>query len=139
MFKRKIEERLLENYRNPDANILIVKGARQIGKSYIVRYTASNYFPNFVEVDLKSDYEGKRLFDSVKTTKDFYITLSSIAGEKMNDFFDTMIFLDEIQYYPHLITMLKDLKKERRYRFIASWSLLGITLKHIFIPMGSIE
>ena len=139
MFKRKIEERLLENYRNPDANILIVKGARQIGKSYIVRYTASNYFPNFVEVDLKSDYEGKRLFETVKTTKDFYITLSSIAGEKMNGFSDTMIFLDEIQYYPHLITMLKDLKKERRYRFIASGSLLGITLKHIFIPMGSIE
>lgn len=65
--------------------------------------------------------------------------VSSLYGDKLNTFEDTIIFLDEIQYYPHLITMLKDLKKEKKYRFIASGSLLGVTLKHIFIAMGAIN
>ncbi len=47
--------------------------------------------------------------------------------------------MDEIQFYPKLITLLKDLKKENRYRYIASGPLLEVTLKHIFIPMGSIN
>lgn len=52
---------------------------------------------------------------------------------------NTIIFLDEIQYYPHLITLLKDLYKENKFRYIAAGSLISLTLKHIFIPMGVIE
>lgn len=139
MFKRKIEQTLIENYNDSNANILIVDGARQIGKSYIIRYTASNHFKHYVEIDLKSDYEDKQLFKSIKNTKAFYLLLGSLYDDNLNSFDDTIIFLDEIQFYPHLITLLKDLKKERRYRFVASGSLLGVTLKQIFIPMGSID
>ena len=57
-------------------------------------------------------------------------------GEKKN----TLIFLDEIQAYPHLLTMLKFLKQDDRYTYIASGSLLGVTLKKTTsIPIGSIE
>lgn len=139
MFKRKIEKILCEYYKNNDDKILIIKGARQIGKSFVIRNTANYYFKNYVEIDLKSDFEGKKLFLEAKTTKDFYLILSSLYGTKLNSYEDTIIFLDEIEFYPHLITMLKDLKKEKKYKFIASGSLLGITLKHIFIPMGSIN
>lgn len=139
MFKRKIEKILLDYYNSKEDKIIIVKGARQVGKSFIIRKTASNFFSNYVEIDLKSDYEGKKLFQNAKTTKDFYLILSSIHGDKMNSYDDTIIFLDEIQFYPHLITLLKDLHKEKRFRYIASGSLLGVTLKHIFIPMGAIN
>ena len=139
MFKRKIENKLYSYYENKNENILIIKGARQIGKSFIIRNTAEKYFKNYIEIDLKSDYENKMLFKNIKSANDFYILISSIYGDKLNTIDDTIIFLDEIQYYPHLITLLKDLRKENKFRYIASGSLLGITLKHIFIPMGSID
>ncbi|MDY2888351.1 MAG: AAA family ATPase [Candidatus Caccosoma sp.] len=139
MFKRKIEKTLMNYYNNSNDKIIIIDGARQIGKSYIIRNTASKYFNNYVEIDLKSDYEVEKLFENVKTTKAFYLLVGSLYGNKLNTLEDTIIFLDEIQFYPHLITMLKDLKKEAKYRYIASGSLLGVTLKHSFIPMGSID
>ena len=139
MFKRKIEEKLINNYQDKDSKIIIIDGARQIGKSYIIRNTASTYFKNYIEIDLKTDYEGEKLFEGIKSTKAFYLLIGSLYGDKLNNIDDTIIFLDEIQFYPELITLLKDLKKEGRYRYIASGSLLGVTLKHIFIPMGSID
>lgn len=139
MFRRKIEKKLTKNYRDENAKILIVEGARQIGKSFIVRETASKYFKNYIEIDLKSDYEDKQHFLNIRDTASFYIYISSIYNLKGADLSNTIIFLDEIQYYPQLITLLKDLYKERRFRYIASGSLLGITLKHIFIPMGAID
>ena len=139
MFKRKVEMILNDYYSNLNAKIIIIDGARQIGKSFIIRETASHFFANYIEIDLKSDYEGEQLFKNIRTTKSFYLLVGSLFGDKLNSIDDTIIFLDEIQYYPQLITLLKDLKKENRYRYIASGSLLGVTLKHIFIPMGSID
>lgn len=139
MFKRKVEMILNDYYNNLNAKIIIIDGARQIGKSFIIRETASHFFANYIEIDLKSDYEGEQLFKNIRTTKSFYLLVGSLFGDKLNSIDDTIIFLDEIQYYPQLITLLKDLKKENRYRYIASGSLLGVTLKHIFIPMGSID
>ena len=139
MFRRKIESALLEYYKNPEGKIPLVKGPRQIGKSYIVRETGKAFFRRFVEVDLKSDFEGDGLFKDVKTTKAFHIVLSSIHGAELGERDDTLVFLDEIQFYPNLITLLKDLKKENRYRYICSGSLLGIVMKHVFIPMGSVN
>ncbi len=139
MFRRKIEATLNSYYDSPDSKILVVDGARQIGKSYIIRKTASKKFKNYIEIDLRADFEGEKLFLGATTTKAFYLLVSSLYGAFLNTFEDTIIFLDEIAYYPHLISMLKDLKKESRYRYIVSGSLLGIALKHGFIPMGSIN
>lgn len=138
MFKRKIELELLDYFKSKDnPKILIVYGARQIGKSYIIRESASTSFKHYAEIDLKDDYENEQRFMNVKTTKDFYLLVGSMFSG-LNNCDDTIIFLDEIQYYPHLMTMLKALKKDNKYRYIVSGSLLGITLRHSFIPMGSI-
>ena len=138
MFKRKIEMYLNEYYKDFDnPRIPIIYGARQVGKSFIIRKTAQSFFKNYLEIDLRADYEGEKLFTKVNTTKDFYILVSSLYAN-LNNYNDTIIFLDEIQFYPHLLTLLKDLRKEMRYRYIVSGSLLGITLRHSFIPMGSI-
>lgn len=139
MFYRKIEEKLKQYYNSTDSKIIVINGARQIGKSFIIRETAKKHFKHYVEINLKEDFDGDKLFENVKKTKDFYLQVSALYGNNINDYNDTIIFLDEIQVYPHLLTLLKALKQENKYRYIASGSLLGITLKHTFIPMGSIE
>lgn len=139
MFYRKIEERINRYYADKNAKILVIDGARQIGKSFIIRETGKKFFKHFVEINLKDDSEGDKLFESVRRTEDFYLQVSALYGNNLGDVSDTMIFLDEIQVYPHLLTMLKPLKADARYRYICSGSLLGITLQHTFIPMGSMD
>lgn len=139
MFYRKIEERINRYYADKNAKILVIDGARQIGKSFIIRETGKKFFKHFVEINLKDDSEGDKLFESVRTTEDFYLQVSALYGNNLGDVSDTMIFLDEIQVYPHLLTMLKPLRADARYRYICSGSLLGITLQHTFIPMGSMD
>lgn len=138
MLKRKIEKVLYDYYKK-DGKILVVDGARQVGKSYIIRETASKVFKNYVEINLKDDYEGEQIFLNTKTIDKFYFQLTSQFGHKMGKKEDTIIFLDEIQVYPNLLTLLKPLNLDNKYKFICSGSLLGITLKHVFIPMGAIE
>ena len=140
MLYRKIQP-YIENHLLSDSNkILIIDGARQIGKTYIIRHTGKKLFENYIEINMLEDSIGERLFENVKTVDDFYFQVSMLAGEKMKDKQNTLIFLDEIQAYPHLLTMLKFLKQEDKYTYIASGSLLGVTLsKTTSIPMGSIE
>lgn len=138
MFYRKIESKILNYFKNPDSPILVIDGARQVGKTFIIREKASKYFSNYIEIDLKDDYENKRIFEKIKSTTDFYMQISLKYGDKLHSNKDTIIFLDEIQFYPNLLTLLKPLKKENKYRYIVSGSLLGVTLQHSFIPMGSI-
>ena len=56
MFRRKIETVLYDNYKDKESKIIMIDGARQIGKSLIIRASASSYFKNYVEIDLKSDF-----------------------------------------------------------------------------------
>lgn len=140
MLYRKIERIIYEHLTGNSDKVLIVSGARQIGKSYIIRHVGSRLYKNFVEINLIEDYDGPKIFEKVKTTEDFYFALGIIAGEKLNTNNDTLIFLDEIQKYPHLLTMLKFLRQERKYKYVASGSLLGVTLKRsTSIPVGSIS
>ena len=140
MLKRKIERKLNDYFsRDPD-KILVIDGARQVGKSYIIRETAKRYFPNYIEINMVEDSEGDKLFKDATSLKSFYLTLGAVAGRKLGNYDDTIIFLDEIQEYPHLLTLLKFLKSDRRYRFIVSGSQLGITLfTTTSIPMGAID
>ncbi len=119
--------------------ILLVNGARQIGKSFLIRYVGQKLFPHFVEINLKEDKEGDRIFADVHTTDDLYMRLSNYHSEPLGDKTDTLVFLDEIQSYPHLLTMLKFLNQESRYRYIASGSQLGVALSQTpSVPLGSV-
>ena len=119
--------------------ILLVNGARQIGKSYLIRYVGQKLFPHFVEINLKEDKEGDKVFADVHTTNDLYMRLSNYYSEPLGDKSNTLVFLDEIQSYPHLMTMLKFLNQESRYRFIASGSQLGVALSETpSVPLGSV-
>jgi predicted AAA+ superfamily ATPase len=134
-FAKRIEDFLLDE---PN-KILLVNGARQIGKSYLIRYIGKKLFKNYVEINLKEDKESIRIFEKVKSTNDFYLQLGAVAGNKLDAKDNTLVFLDEIQSYPHLMTMLKFLNQEGRYTYIASGSQLGVALSQTAsVPIGSV-
>lgn len=140
MLYRKIESYIENHFLSNQEKVLIIDGARQIGKSYIIRHTGSRLFTNFVEINLLEDVVGARIFSNIKSVEDFYLQLSIVAGDKLDTKENTLIFLDEIQEYPQLLTLLKFLKSDNRFNFIASGSLLGVTLAQTTsIPIGSIE
>lgn len=140
MLKRKIQKTIQDYYRSGSNKILLLDGARQIGKSFIIRHEGKAFYKNYIEVNFLEDKNGEKLFAGIKNTKDFYLTLSTIAGDKMGTKNDTLIFLDEIQAYPELLTLLKFLKDEDRFTYIASGSLLGVTLnKTLSKPGGRIQ
>ena len=65
MFYRKVEKILTQYYNDKDAKIVVIDGARQIGKSFIIRETAKNHFKNYIEIDLKSDFSHAILIGNV--------------------------------------------------------------------------
>lgn len=140
MLYRKIETLIEAHLKSESKKILLIDGARQVGKTYIIRYVGQKLFENFIEINMVEDFEGDKLFAETKTVEDFYLQVSMLAGNKMKEKENTLIFIDEIQAYPHLLTMLKFLSQDGKFTYIASGSLLGVTLSETTsIPMGSIR
>lgn len=140
MLYRKISKRIEHYFESESGRMLMIDGARQIGKSYIIRHVGQKMFANFIEINMEEDKLGERIFADARTTKDFYMALSIIAGDKMKERQNTLVFIDEIQAYDHLLTLVKFLMQEKRFTYIASGSLLGITLKNTqSVPMGSLD
>ena len=138
MLKRKIENYIREHLQN-DEKILLIDGARQIGKTYIIRYVCKEMFTNYIEIDMLEDFLGEKNFENVRTINDFYLQLSMKYGNLLDKKENTIVFIDEIQTYSQLFTLLKFLKKDNKYTYIASGSLLGVSLADtLSIPIGSI-
>ena len=139
MLYRKISKEIEAHLTSTSDKILVLEGARQIGKSFIIREVGRRLFKNFVEVNFAEDDEGPQHFKNIHSTEAFYFNLSMVAGNQLGNADDTLVFLDEIQVYPQYLTMLKFFRQECRYRFITSGSLLGIALRSTTsIPVGSI-
>lgn len=139
MLYRKIRAYIEAHLKSDEDKILLVEGARQIGKSYIIRDAGRDLYDNFVEINFVEDDEGEKIFKNVHTTEEFYLKLSMVAGTRLDSYENTLVFIDEIQHYPQFLTMLKFLREEHRYRFISSGSLLGIALKGtVSVPVGSV-
>ena len=140
MLYRKIESVIDGYFGKSSDKALVVTGARQIGKSFIIRHCAHKFFKNVIEINLIEDSEGPRLFDNIRTVDDLYLALAGFSGKALGTAEDTLVFFDEIQEYPQLLTMLKFLCQEGRYRYVASGSLLGVTLKKSkSVPLGSVD
>ena len=140
MLYRKIASKIESFLKSEKKRMLVVSGARQVGKSYIIREVGMRLYSNFIEVNMEEDKQSNRLFENARTVEDFMIALSTIAGAKMKDSEKTLVFIDEIQAYSHLLTLVKFLVEDGRFTYIASGSQLGIALKTTqSIPIGSIE
>lgn len=70
MLYRKIEEQIKKHLIENKDKILLVEGARQVGKTYIIRHVGKSIFKNFIEINMVEDSEGERLFSSIKTIND---------------------------------------------------------------------
>lgn len=140
MLKRKIEKVIEEHLISCNSKVLLIDGARQIGKTYIIRYVGKKLFKNFIEINMVEDSLSAKNFANISTVDDFYFQLSMLFGSQMGKTEDTLIFIDEIQEYPKLLTLLKFLASDNRFTYIASGSLLGVTLAQTpSIPIGSIR
>lgn len=140
MLKRRIAERIKMHLASNNNKILIVDGARQVGKSFIIRMLGKELFPNFVEINMYDDKKGSKAFEGTGSVADFYFRLSTVAGSKLKKKNNTLVFIDEIQVYPELLTLLKFLKDDDRYTYIVSGSQLGIALNETLSkPGGRIE
>lgn len=125
MLKRKIEK-TLEQWLNTDYGLLI-DGARQIGKSYIIDYFINKNFDNVIKIDLNENKKAIKVLSESIDADDFLLRLSSLIDKPFIPK-QTVIFLDEIQEFKDfdIITMMKYLVMKNEYRFIVSGSLLGI-------------
>ena len=140
MLYRKISERLKEYFSSGSDRLLVIDGARQIGKSYIIREIGSAMFPNYIELNMEEDKVGERIFAEARTVDDFYLALGVVAGDRMKDKESTLVFIDEIQVADHLLTLAKFLMKDGRFTYVASGSQLGISLKNTSsLPVGSLD
>ena len=90
--RRKIEKQLEEYLSVPQNKMLIVDGARQVGKSYIIRKVGQKLFPNYIEVNMERDKQKDRLFAGAQTPEAFYLALSSVAGDKMKECIEKKYF-----------------------------------------------
>lgn len=106
---------------------LLIKGARQVGKTYLVREFGKNEYESFVEINFQEQKSLKVIFDGDKTAEEIYKRMTAnIPNIKLIPH-KTLIFLDEIQKCAGARTALKFLAEDNRYDVIASGSLLGLS------------
>lgn len=136
---RVIEEYLSKWKEKKDGKPLLIKGARQVGKSYSIRKFAKENFDSYIEINLESDLYMRDVFAH---TLDIQEIISMYQLKHPNVIIDkehTLIFLDEIQASTNALTSLKFFAMEH-YKVIASGSLLGVALSHTTsFPVGYVE
>ena len=128
MLKRKIDN-YIDNYYTNNRNALLITGARQIGKTFSIREFGKK-FKSFIEINFIERPDAVDVFKGAKTTDDILMRLSTITTKPLIKG-ETLIFFDEVQKYPDIVTSIKFLVDEGSYRYILSGSLLGIELKDL--------
>ena len=126
MLKRKIYEKLLDWKSNRGQHCLLIKGARQVGKTYIVREFGKAEYDSFIEINFLEHPEFKIIFDGDRSAETIFKNISyNIPNVKLVPH-KTLLFLDEIQKCANARTALKFLAQDERFDVIASGSLLGL-------------
>ncbi|MDD4822008.1 MAG: AAA family ATPase [Bacteroidales bacterium] len=128
MLRRKIDG-FIRSYYETSRNALLITGARQIGKTFSVREFGKS-FKTFVEINFVDNPEAIGVFKGAKSSADILLRLSAITTKPLIKG-ETLIFFDEVQMYPDIVTAIKFLVDEGSYRYILSGSLLGVELKNL--------
>ncbi len=131
LLRRKIDSFLVEWKSNPERKPLIVKGARQIGKTRSIEWFAENNYSNVVEINFVEQAKYKNIFDDGFSVDDIVKNISLINPEYVFIPGDTLFFFDELQECPSCATALKFFKLDGRFDVICSGSLMGINYKEI--------
>lgn len=117
---------------------LLITGARQVGKTYLVRETLKTHEIPFFEINFLDRIDILNTLKGISDIDDFEKKLALYSTQKLSQ--NSVIFLDEIQEFPEIVTKIKFLVDRHNYRYILSGSMLGVALKSIrSVPIGSIE
>ena len=127
---RKIDDFLIEWKKNPDRFPLIVKGARQVGKTFSIRNFAKSY-RHFVEINFIEEPKYKNIFSSGYSPDSVIKEISLLNPDFKFVPKETLIFFDEMQACPDCATCLKFFKIDGRYDVICSGSMLGINYNEV--------
>lgn len=136
MFKRKAYEELKRWKERCSQTALLVTGARQIGKSYLVDLLGRTEFESMVTINLYEDKAAKKALAEAVDAEDLITRIGLLANKSLVPG-ETLIFIDEIQELPDLMTMIKFLVQDGRFFYAFSGSMLGVELKHVrSYPVG---
>lgn len=134
--KRKIKDKISVFLQEEPKKALLVTGARQIGKTYIIRECLKEQFSSVVEINFIENEEAKKIFAEFKDTKDILLRISAVAEQPLQKG-ETVIFFDEVQECKEIVTAIKFLVEEGSFRYVMSGFLLGVELKDIrSVPVG---
>lgn len=137
--QRFITEELIKWKNSKDRKPLILKGARQVGKTYILKDFGSKYYDNVAYFNFDHDDGLASLFLNTKDPKRIIEQLSLVNGKKINPV-STLIIFDEIQECPNALNSLKYFCEEaREYHVVCAGSLLGIRLSKTSFPVGKVD
>lgn len=118
---------------------LLVKGARQVGKSYLVNAFANEAFEHVVSFDLIANKSVRDSFLAAKSADDLLMRISIAATEPMVAG-STVVVIDEVQRCPNIVTFIKYLVQRNDFRYILTGSLLGVEIEGIdSLPVGYVE
>jgi len=137
LLKRKILQTLIHWKSNKKDECLLVKGARQIGKTYIIEKFGREFYKRYVYINFLENPGLKNIFEGSLEANEIYkkISLALVNTDFISG--ETLIFIDEIQECPNARTALKFLALDKKCDIIASGSLLGISYKEVSsIPVG---
>ena len=129
MIKRKID-RYLEKYYASTKKALLITGARQTGKTYSIRHFGKSHFESMVEINFVEMSDAVPVIATAKNSRDLLLRISSLTTQPLIEG-KTLIFFDEVQECPEIVTAIKFLVDEGNYRYIMSGSLLGVELKDL--------
>ena len=131
MLKRKIDRYLVEWKSSIDKKPLVVKGARQIGKTASIRYFAQGNYAYFIEINFALQPKYKKIFEEGYEVNSILKNLSLLNPSFTFVPGETLIFFDELQECPDCATALKSFKQDGRYDVICSGSLMGLYYQQI--------
>ena len=139
MLYRKVEKKLREFADSDDNKALLITGARQVGKTFVIRDFGKKSFKNFIEINFIENKQALELFKDVSSAEDIIIRISAISQKTLEPK-ETLIFFDEVQECKEIVTSIKFLVDDGRFKYILSGSLLGVDLKDIrSVPVGYMD
>ena len=133
---RAIEEDIKSFLDSDRKEALLITGARQVGKTFIIRKCAKECFENVIEINFIEKPDAVKLFENARSSEDILLRISAFTDIPLIPG-KTFIFFDEVQECKEIVTAIKFLVEDGRYRYILSGSLLGVELKDIrSVPVG---
>lgn len=136
MLRRKAQDAFRSWLEHGQRKALLVKGARQVGKSYLAGAFARESFENVVEFDLLENARARESFGNAVSAEDLFMRISVEADSPLVPG-RTAILIDEVQECPNVVTLAKYLVQRDDYRYILTGSLLGVKLGNIdSVPVG---